>query len=1266
MIDFEAGEIANWAGMPDAPHQFPRLISKLILATIPVTSFIDMPSGSSVWLPGWDGLLEVNDDNPWVPIGKSAWEFSAGQESGQKAKENYAKRTTESLGVDTKSTTFVFATPRVWNGKRKWLSERNKESEWADVCAYDAGDLAAWLGQAPGVADWFAKVIHKLPNAGFTCLDYWWENWASVTKPDVAPELVLAGRSEQADAVMDWLGKSPSSFYMRGDTTKDEAIAFLAASALISDYVFGASLLSKAVVVDTPEAWRSLVYSNFPLVLIRNFEGDVSSQIGVNNGHHVVVPLDGTQEPRGNGIELPKLGRDESIEALTSMGLSEPQARALSRKSARRLPVIRRHLLEEAGAPLPEWTSPAPSRSLVSLVLIGQWSEEKEGDKEIVAKIAGKPYQEVEQELTPLLNMADAPLTKIGARWRYVSHEEAWHILAPHLTPTDIQRLEELAFEILSRKHPKFDLPAGERWYANIKGKVLPHSETLVEGVARGLALIGTQHERMVNIQEAQYILNRVVYRVLGHGSDWRTWATLNRHLATLAEAAPDAFLASFERLLDAGPSHFMEHFEQDKDPMFSGSPPAGLLWGLERLAWSKDYFSRVVLALARLAEIDPGAQSTNRPAESVRNLFHWKFRFTEATDEDRLNALALVLSRSQQVGWDVLVKNLSFHSNPHRNLLDLTMWQEWGQDGYSESSYEERDEFVHGLCRLLLENITSDIGHWESIMRILSSIPQDTRRQLLEMLMQQADALKQDSNLEDLRTAIRFELHRHRSHPDAWWAMPSNDVEMLNAIYEKLAPSDPVGAYAWLFNHHWPDLPDGKLGASHEQRQQIDATQREAVLAVFESGGIDAIERLLDAVNYPHVLGVAVADCIHSDEVFRLTLGCLKSQSENRHSFAMNLLGRRFRKSGWEIIDKALDELRTDESVVTYAIAALYMSATPADFKTCLQRLDDEVQVVRDAYWSNVNCFNFADEKIEKRDRFTAIRCLLAVRRSLSVAELIWPMEVPLDLVKLTLEQIPKDLTNENEAIYQGLSYEVAQLFERLDKSEDVSDDLIANLELPYIGMLNEHRPNLALHREVLRQPSLFADLITLYASVRLDGQYYDETLDDRTREVQFRFSFNVLSQLRGLPGTMGDGTIDAEALKTWVSEARRLCAERDRAEIGDEKIGEILANAPVGKDGAWPCELVRDLLDALSLSEDIGNGFTTGRFNQRGVSSRGIFDGGAQERELVEVYRRDAAKVAAKWPFTSKLLGEIALGYDSDARLEDTRAEWTDATYG
>ena len=69
MISFDASDIANWADKPDAPHQMPELVWRLVLATAPMPSFLDMPSGSSVRLPGWGGLLVVESGNAWIPDG---------------------------------------------------------------------------------------------------------------------------------------------------------------------------------------------------------------------------------------------------------------------------------------------------------------------------------------------------------------------------------------------------------------------------------------------------------------------------------------------------------------------------------------------------------------------------------------------------------------------------------------------------------------------------------------------------------------------------------------------------------------------------------------------------------------------------------------------------------------------------------------------------------------------------------------------------------------------------------------------------------------------------------------------------------------------------------------------------------------------------------------------------------------------------------------------------------------------------------------------
>ena len=262
-------------------------------------------------------------------------------------------------------------------------------------------------------------------------------------------------------------------------------------------------------------------------------------------------------------------------------------------------------------------------------------------------------------------------------------------------------------------------------------------------------------------------------------------------------------------------------------------------------------------------------------------------------------------------------------------------------------------------------------------------------------------------------------------------------------------------------------------------------------------------------------------------------------------------------------------------------------------------------------------------------------------------------------ELVIQILEAVPADVVASADQRPHIDAYRVAELFRKLDQSGDVPDDMIARLEIPYLEVLDHDRPQLALHRLVVKEPSLFADVMT-WAFKRADGEA-EESVDDQVLKRRASVAFNVLWKLSLPPGLVDNGSVDREALSTWVNEARRMCRERDREVIGDQQIGQMLSNAPVGEDGIWPCEPVRDLLDDLA-SRHIGMGFTMGKNNLRGATTRGAFDGGEQERSLVDKYRQDAAKIGARWPFTAQLLRQLATSYEIEARREDQQADWSD----
>ena len=138
--------------------------------------------------------------------------------------------------------------------------------------------------------------------------------------------------------------------------------------------------------------------------------------------------------------------------------------------------------------------------------------------------------------------------------------------------------------------------------------------------------------------------------------------------------------------------------------------------------------------------------------------------------------------------------------------------------------------------------------------------------------------------------------------------------------------------------------------------------------------------------------------------------------------------------------------------------------------------------------------------------------------------------------------------------------------------------------------------------------------------------------------------------------PDTGTDGKVDTEALFVWVTEVRRLCAEHDRAAIGDQYIGQLLSRAQAKEDSTWPCLPVCEVMERIA-SQQIGIGFGIGVQNGQGVQLRG--KGGEQERDLAAEYRGLAKQRAVDYPYVSGVLESIAVDYERVAKWWDDEAE-------
>jgi transcriptional regulator with XRE-family HTH domain len=128
----DATDLAQWAERRAGQGSMPELLTRLIRAATGAAAQINFPSDESVQFPGWDGTCEIPSVTVQIPSGSSAWEIGTQRTKiAEKADDDYAKRTTEPLGLIPREATFVFVTPRRWTKKRQWAAAKRAEKNGA-------------------------------------------------------------------------------------------------------------------------------------------------------------------------------------------------------------------------------------------------------------------------------------------------------------------------------------------------------------------------------------------------------------------------------------------------------------------------------------------------------------------------------------------------------------------------------------------------------------------------------------------------------------------------------------------------------------------------------------------------------------------------------------------------------------------------------------------------------------------------------------------------------------------------------------------------------------------------------------------------------------------------------------------------------------------------------------------------------------------------------------------------------------------------------
>ena len=1251
-LTIKAQQIQGWADDIDARHMLPVLLRKLVHSTGQNLLQVDFPGHDNAQRAGWDGLIEAGAAVPWIPEGKSCWEFGVNRNPSRKAESDYTARIRSVSPVERRECTFVFVTPRNWTGKTEWARNKNAAGDWKAVRVLDASDLEQWLEESIAGQLWLAQQLN-IGMEGIETLDQCWARWAEASEPRMTGEIFAPSIDAHRKAFTEWLEKPCDHLFTVAADSKDEALAFLAC--LFQDSAVASRWGDLAAVFESAQSLRALVRATAPFIPIVCTEKAERELVTAYRRHHCIVVRPRNTIDSEPDISIDLLNHDDFVKALAAMGIERDKAEQLGRESGRSPTILRRRLSKNDAIRTPQWAGDAGvARRLIPMALTGAWHAKATADREVVETLSDRSYQEIEESITYLRERNDSPVWSVREYRGVVSKIDTLFAIHRKVTEKDLTDFFLLAEYVLSETDPALELPEDKRWAARLYDKVRAHSAALRKGVCETLVILSIHgnnlfRERLAVDVEASVstLIHRLLIpltleKLLSHDND----------LPRYAEAAPDVFLSLIETDLKQPRPVVLGLLKPVESGLFSGCPRTGLLWALECLAWNPQYFPRVSFLLAQLSKTSIDDNWMNKPIHSLEAIFRAWMPQTAASLEQRTEALEVLTNRFPDIGWQICIEQL----NAGPRMGHCSYKPDWRSDASGAGQLVTRQE-IYRFNRIALDLALAWPKHdgktLGDLVERVPQMPKDDQTKVWDLIDTWANSEADEREKAGLRERIRrFALTQYGQRSD----LDDATRERAHTAYANLKPSDSVVQHAWLFANHWvefsdDDVEDGDFDHS-ERQKRIHELRAAAMKEIWDERGFEGVTAFLSWSAVADIVGASLAlsimDANSRVDFLRQCLSVNGGPERDVDGCMQGFLQAVDDESRGSILSAAAEGADIARTVRLFRCAPFGQNTW--------RLLDGYGKEIQDRYWKEVfpHWSRHSEEELnELIDRLLEAN---RPRAAFQAVDFEW-LRIETSRLKRLL-RAAATVDAEPQGHYLLEAYQISKALESLDARTGVSQKEMAQLEFLYIRALDrsEHGiPN--LEQQMAESPASFVEVLALACKRRDHGQDPSEwRIEDPERQAGLALAaLNLLDQVKCLPGTQKGGNADTEALFAWVTEARQLCTEHDRAVIGDQYIGQILARAPAEEDGSWPSLPVCEVMERIA-SPEIGKGFNIGVRNGRGVHWRE--EGGTQERDLAAKYRDRAQQRVFDYPYVSSVIESTALDYEQEAEWHDGEA--------
>lgn len=1239
-----AAELDNWTSREPRRAQeiLPQLVWRLILGSCARINDHHFPFGKAIQYSGYDGFLDTDDEShPFVPMGKSAWEFGTDEDVKGKLNDDYKKRTENPDGINMAETVFCFATTRIWKHRQgivEATEEKNAEGKWRGVRILDANSLEMWLENCPAVSAWLAQIIGK-PFRNIYELGVYWEIQSKSTNPNLTTEFFTHARTPVSERILRLIDAGSTQIVLVGESSKEAALTLAAELETVEGTAY-LGLKSRCLVVTTHEAYMEAAENCAHAILIPLFHPE-SGAFAAHKGTVLIPvckydPLDLVYKTE-NHVEIPARSRHEFCEALEKLGYETNDAYSLGTDLRCKFNALFRRIATSPTDKIPSWCRNADIGKLVPALFVGSWEDRKAGDRALVSAVSGMPYEDYISTILPYTKGENAPLFCIDGSFACVATADLWDVLWSEITHDVFVRFGEAIIAAFAEIDPTYDLPKDQWFAASMYGKESTYSEQLKRSCVVSLIML-TDRENSSGASFSTQISETCkswVRKIFEGIQSLNQWRTICPHLGEFMEATPDVVLQRLENASAQLDDPFWELFEATDNHLFERSFYTHILWALENAVWDRRYASRAVNLLVLFAERGFRYTISNCPMNSLYKIFCLWYPQGCFTLEEQKILLQRIIENHHSIAAE-LVDQLLPGSRASTLNISKPRWRtvECNRRTVFMSELAEITQFI---TTVYLDNITPTVRDWEPVLKNIDCFK--PIESLVEKCKQLVPLMPENDVFSLCGKIARYISNSRSYHHDKEERMRLSDV--MEALLFSILPDSPR-SYTVFFSDNFNGLvpyryKENKYDYDEERRclREFHKKQMHELIAQY---GKEAIIPNAPYVENLRAYGVAIAEVVMQSNCDWAFIKQLRAVSAVLASYVIEEL---YWTSGLNSLISAED--RPEKEDLGWALSCIQLKEDIAEF---VENSGD--RDCQRAYWERVSIWGLQREDKTSIDKY--VRILLKYNRPFTLIDYLayskWDTaELIIQILEAALKLYPGAEPNGLTLERVGSS-DIEKMFEKLYSQGGLPELEIARLELAYLRAFDHTFEPKFLVDQVLQQPTLYMELLT--TAYHSDDNRGETTSQANPHAGQ---AYEALDRIRRIPGYDTENKVmDSTVFKKWYASVSELAKSSGYTLANDIVMGHILSFAPVGKDGLWPAECVRQIFET-SASEALERHFIIGKQNQRGVHN---VTGGRGEDELANQYASIADKLQILYPKTAAVIRRLSEDYRAEAKRE------------